>query len=436
MPVIRVASYLGVGLWAVLGCAGTVRAYDDSQYEQPPILYSQSKPTDPVAQLQERLEQGKLEWPGSAVPGFLPALLTQLDIPVSSQALVFSKTSVQKNKISPATPRAIYFNDDVYVGVVQHSNIIEIASMDPNLGAIFYTLNHEPHEKARLTRQTNNCLQCHDNSVQCFGLPGLLVRSLYTDDDGEPRFNLGGFRTTDRSPFNERWGGWYVSGTHGSMRHLGNVTYTDNPDLKPLVEQGANKTSLKDLADLSSYLTDTSDIVALMVLEHQAYTHNVITRANFETRRALLQNEEIQKLNGKPVEELTQGLRSRIRANCEPVVEALLFSEEAVLSAPVRGVSNFQKEFEQRGPFDEKQRSLRQFDLNRRMFKYPCSYLIYSKSFRALPPMALDYIYGRLWEILSGRDASKPFAHLSEDDRANIAQILRATMPELAAKWK
>ena len=70
------------------------------------------------------------------------------------------------------------------------------------------------------------------------------------------------------------------------------------------------------------------------------------------------------------------------------------------------------------------------------MFEFPCSYLIYSASFQALPSDAKDYVLRRMWEVLSGQDQSKKFAHLTAGDRQAILEILRDTLPNLPDFWQ
>lgn len=396
---------------------------DEAAYELPPIRYSKTAPADPVAKLDPR------RLAHDEAHGYLKSFLEALDIPLSSQVLVFSKTSFQLRRIHPRAPRAIYFNDDVYVGFVQGGDVLEVSSVDPQLGAVFYTLGQKEVDLPRFTRQTDACLQCHDSRGMTLGVPGHIVRSVYPSGDGTPQLGLGTFRTSYKSPFAERWGGWYVTGDHGEMRHLGNVAYPDGGgDLERVAERGANLKSLDGRLDVDSYLAPGSDIVALMVLEHQTYVQNLLTRANHETRIALVQCEDINRLTGAPPGTLTEGTRSRIRANAEPLVEALLFAEEAPLTSPVRGSSGFSEAFEKRGP-------LRKFDLKRRLFEIPCSYLIYSKSFDGLPAAAKSYIAGRMREILQGRDTSKTFAHLSAADRAAILRTLKETLPAFTQGW-
>lgn len=420
-----------VGLFAT-----AVGAPQQAAYEASPIHYSKSTPTDPVAAVDGKLASGQARLTFDGPQGFLKSVLKELEVPVASQGLVFSKTSFQRQWINPRSPRAIYFNDDLYVGWVPGAEVLELASQDPQLGTVFYTLDQDPEKPRRFQRQTDHCLQCHDSSGLTLGVPGVTIRSVYAAADGQPRFNLGGFRTSWRSPFEERWGGWYVTGEHGSLRHLGNVLFPEDPDLKALRDRGANLTDLSKRIETDVFPTPTSDIVALMVLEYQTAAHNLITRANQETRIALLQNDEIQRNLGVPARPLREGTLKRIAYACEPLVEGLLYTEEAALGQTVKGNSTFAEDFEKRGPFDRKGRSLRQFDLKQRMFRYPLSYLIYSKAFAGLPDDAKDYVARRLKDILEGRDPKPKFAHLTPELRRDLMEIAVETHPWLAKAWK
>lgn len=422
-------------LFLPLGAAGMSQ---QSTYESPPVNYSKSRPADAVAELEGRLAAGRATLEFDRAQGYLKAVLRELAIPASSQSLVFSKTSFQRQWITPRTPRAIYFNDDVYLGWVLGGDVLEIASQDPQLGSVFYTVDQDPDKAARFRRQTDNCLQCHDSTGLTLGVPGVTIRSVFSAADGQPRFNMGGFRTTTRSKYEDRWGGWYVTGSHGDLRHMGNVTYPDDPnlDVKPFRDKGANLSDLNKKFDVEPYLTDTSDIVALLVLESQTYVHNLITRANHETRLAVIQSDDLNRALGAPLRPLTDGCRRRIGYACEPLVEGLLFVEEPSLGGPVKGNSTFAADFEKRGPFDRQGRSLRQFDLVKRVFKYPLSYLIYSKAFAGLPAEARETVARRLTEILTGRDDKPAYRHLTAEDRKALLEILTDTMPGLIASGK
>ncbi len=258
-------------------------------FEGSPIQYGKTEVSDRVAKLASQIDSGQLKLESDSKFGLLPAVLKALDVKPSTQTLVFSKTSFQLHKISPGRPRALYFNDDTYVGWVQGSEVIELASSDKDQGAVFYTLEPDAEGKYRVLRDQGQCLICHGSS-RTQGVPGYLVRSVYSTPAG--RFVTGSptYVTDHSSPFSERWGGWYVTGTHGDMRHLGNVTCIDERREGWLdVEEGDNLLQLPTRVKSESYLQPGSDLVALMVLEHQSQMHNWLTRANYETRTAQYQ---------------------------------------------------------------------------------------------------------------------------------------------------
>ncbi len=406
------------------------------EFEAEPINYDTAPATDPVAQLQQRVERGEIRLAYDEAHGYLPAVLEALHVPVSSQMLVFSKTSFQQRRITPRRPRAVYFNDDVYVGWVQGGDVVEFSAADPQLGGVFYTLSQEPTETPKIVRDRGQCISCHASS-RTVGVPGHLVRSVYPDRSGRPFFGSGTFTTDHRSPLAERWGGWYVTGRHGGQRHMGNVIVLDRDQPEKLdVEAGANITDLKERLNLDPYLAPHSDIEALMVLEHQTRMQNLITRANFETRSALYYDDIMNRAMDRPLDHRSDSARRRIESAGDKLVEYMLFSAEFQLADPVTGTSNFAAEFMARGPRDSQGRSLRDLDMTRRLMKYPCSYLIYSKPFEGLPEPAKEYVYQRLFQILTRADENDEFVHLTMNDRQAIAEILRETKPDLAEYWK
>jgi hypothetical protein len=391
-------------------------------YESKPINYRTFPASNPIQVLQGKMASGEVKLDSSAEHGFLTALLKHLDIPVSSQMLVFSKTSFQRRRINSQRPRAVYFNDDVYVGWVQDGDVIEISTADPQLGGVFYTLNNDTSKSAKILRDGGQCTLCHSSS-RTAGVPGHFVRSVFASASGQPFAGTSTYTTDYRSPLSERWGGWYVTGEHGKQRHLGNSVVTDRLHPQRLdIEVGANVIDLSDRLDVEPYLSAHSDIVALMVLEHQARTQNLITRTSMATRIALESKAE------NPPQDWQEA--------AEKLIECLLFADEAKLTSATRGSSTFTADFTSRGLRDSQQRSLRDFDLKTRMMKYPCSYLIYSKPFQALPKRAKDYVLRRLFDILTERDSDDPFQHLKTNDRVAIIQILRETMPNLPIYWK
>ncbi|MCR9297115.1 MAG: hypothetical protein NXI32_30815, partial [bacterium] len=359
--------------------------------------------------------------------GYLTAVLEALDVPISSQTLVFSKTSLQLHRISPRRPRSLYFNDDVYIGFCQRGDVLELAATDAKQGATFYTLSQEKSDAPKFVRDRGSCLTCHaSNRTQ--GVPGYLVRSVFADAAGHPKLGSGTFTTDHTSEFQDRWGGWYVTGQHGTMRHMGNtICKGEARDFDR--ETGANDLDLKDNFRTDSYLTPHSDIVALMVLEHQTQMHNAIAFANYETRMALHQSYQMNALLDRPKDHISDSAQRRIASAADRVLEYLLFCDEFALSDEVRGSTSFAEDFSARGIRDSKGRSLRDFDLQTRMFRYPCSYLIHSPAFAGLPDSVRSQVLGRLKDILTGDDPSEKYQHLTTEMRGEILEILSDTMP-------
>lgn len=411
-------------------------AYGQLEFEAPPINYNSAPLTDRVSRLQEQVARGDVKLKFDEKNGYLRSVLEHLDVPISSQMLVFSKTSFQLRRIMPNRPRAVYFNDNVYVGWVQHGDVVELSSADPQLGAIFYTLRQKETDSPRFVRDRGQCLTCHASS-RTAGVPGHLVRSVYAGRSGQPYFGSGTFTTDHRSPFKQRWGGWYVSGTHGSHRHMGNVTVTDAKQPEQLdTERGANLADLVQLFDVSPYLSAESDIVALMVLEHQTQMQNLITRAGFETRAALHYDKVMNRAMDRPLDHRSDSTIRRITAVTNKLVDYMLFVDEFRLQDSVRGTSRFAEEFTARGPFDAGGRSLRELDLKHRLMKYPCSYLIYSEPFDHLPAPAKECVYRRLFDVLSGSEQEGRFSHLTGADRKAILEILLETKSDLPEYWQ
>ena len=390
-----------------------------SPAESEAIAYSKTAPQDAVARLQQQIDAGEVTLAYDEAHGYLPAVLKALHVPVSSQGLVFSRTSLQVDRIAPWTPRAIYFNDDVYVGWVQGGPIMEVASADPKLGGVFYTLTQQRSDHPIFERQTHTCLQCHDSSSSTGGVPGFIMRSVVADRYGYPVLADTG-ATTDQTPMTKRWGGWYVTGTFAALvrpgsptdvfkpvgvEHMGNVFVTklahEIGNVQSYLSQNRlvsthDVTSLKDQFDVDPYLSPGSDAVALLVLAHQTSVHNLITLAGYEARIA----------GGQ--------LDGRAKGAADRLANAMLFAKAAPLPAPVTGTSNFAADFQAMGPRDSHGRSLRDLDLHDRVFKYPLSYLIYSESFDALPDSVKQYVYGRI------RAEAPPVA----------LEILKATKPD------
>ena len=418
------ASGVGAALAvAAAGGAATPAEQFSQSFRHPAIEYGTGPRTDRVAELHTRLRQGhRLRF--DRRQGFLPAVLEALDVPVESQTLVFSKTSLQAGAINPANPRAIYFTDDVAVAWIRGSPAIELAALDPRQGVMFYALVQRP--PARGFERPRSCLECHV-SPATLGVPGLAVGSAVVDPGGAPYSSI---PVDQRTPIESRWGGWYVTGSTGLGRHVGNAVATA-PERPMLLHDDANF-NLESVAgrfDVSGYPTPYSDIAALMVLEHQTHMTNLLVRTGWEFRVAAFERRAARGLFAAPGREAGDPV---LLGAVRDLVDYLLFIDEAPLTDRMVGTSGFAESFEARGPFDGQGRTLREIALDRRPFRYPCSYLIYSAAFDALPSDARAAIYRRLWQVLSGSDRDPRYTHLSRRDRQDVVDILRDTKPQVA----
>ncbi len=410
--------------WMLIVCAvGRAQEYLPAiPVDHPAIQYFQGPLDDPVTRLAKQLQTGtvKLESRGDA-SGYLASLLEHLGIKTDSQALVFSKTSFQAPNISPSNPRAIYFSDDVAVGYVRGGEGFEVAGTDPKQGVVFYTFNIDKSGAPSLTRR-DVCLKCHQGPAT-LGVPGTFVGSVFPSPLGVPE-REGAIITDQRTAFKDRWGGWYVNAKRGEQLDRANAVASNPAEPDVLDTDGKqNLTNLIGRFAPAGYLSTVSDMVALMTFEHQTQMTNFLTRVGWEAR--VIQHD------GKPEDPA----RLQLDADIEALVTYMLFADEVPLNEPIEGVSSFTKTFPERGPRDSKGRSLRDFDLQKRLFRYPLSYLIYSAQFDALPDKIRERLYQRLYDILSGQDQDPKFASLSADDRRAILEILRDTKPTLPAYW-
>ena len=420
------------GLVAVSALSLWAAAVVDIDHDS--IRYRTAPVTDVAARLQQRLASGEVKLEFDRRFGYLPSALEALDIPVESQILVFSKTSFQAARINRVVPRAIYFNDEISIGYVPFGDVLEVAAQDPRQGTIFYSLDQDPYAEPAFVRRDDACLQCHLNPATQ-DVPGLMIRSVYPESSGMPIQAAGGFITDHTSPFEERWGGWFVTGKHGAQKHMGNAFVADRRNPENLDRsESLNRTELPSTVRRDNHLSPHSDLVALMVAEHQFQAMNLITRLNFETRLAVDHRNTMLKLFEEPYPESDALMHRRIDHPAEALVEYLFFSGEARLTDPISGATRFAEVFQARGPKDAEGRSLRDLDLERRMFRYPLSYVVYTEAFRKMPIDALMAVSEKIVATLRGEGDPERFGHLSDEDRANIVEILRATSDRLPAQ--
>ena len=412
------AAVLGIVLAAGIATAQRRDVFIASR-DHEAIQYSSGPTTDAIAALNRKIQSGAVSLTFEPTSGWLRSALSALDVPVESQTLVFSQTSFQGPRINILNPRALYFNDTVSVGWVRGGDILEVAVQDPKQGVVFYTLDQDPSSAPRFTRN-NSCVACH-LSWETLGVPGLTVQSVHPLPDDKSYVN--GYTTTHGSPLNQRWGGWWVTGNHGGARHMGNIPVMPVDKGKArLASPQRPLASVEGLFDTKGYPSTHSDVVALLVLEHQSHMTNHITRTAWEARLA----------EAEPSEDA----RQRVREAASELVDYMLFVWEAPFAGPVRGSTGFAKVFAASGPRDSKGRSLRDLDLGRRLLKYPCSYMIYTAAFDAMPKLAKEAVYARMWEVLSGRDTHERYRILAPGDRRAIVEILRETKKDLPSYFK
>lgn len=423
LRVVLAASVIGLLAASAVVISGQRGGAFRASRDHPAIAYSTGPVDNAVVDLNRQIRDGVVRLEREGPSGYLASVLDALEISVESQVAVFSQTSFQARRISSQNPRAIYFTDSVAVAWVRGGDILEVAAQDSRLGAVFYTLDQTQTETPQFTRD-DGCLACH-LSWDTLAVPGLQVLSV-APMSSDPNVYAGGYVSDHRTSWEHRWGGWYVTGKPGSVTHMGNVEVTDVDDPEPSrVTSTPPLESLTSRVDVDGYLSSHSDVVALMVLEHQAHMTNLITRLGWEAHRVMFRDAADPGVGEELIAEAAAEL-----------VDYLLFVDEVPLIAPVIGSSGFADQFAARAPRDRHGRSLREFDLERRLFRYPCSYMIYTKAFDALPKMAKVAVYERMWDVLSGRAAGARYARLTRADRQAVVEILRDTKSDLPDDYR
>jgi hypothetical protein len=377
-------------------------AQDSLPVGQSGVDYLSAATTDHVARLMADVAAGKATLAHDESGGYLPALLKALDVPVESQLLLFSRTSLQARHIGPQNPRAIYFTDEVTVGWIPDAPIIEVMAQDPVKGSVFYSIP-QTADGFHPRREPTRCNGCH-STVRSAGVPGFLVRSFETDLRGGPL--TGKARISHASPIEDRWGGWFLTGTTPKQPHRGNLLGKDDFErhaAEPL-HRGA-LAELSSLTDLKRYPTKSSDVAAALVFDHYGDTYNLLMRVNAEQRL------------GKPLKGM------------DNLVTALLLMDEAPLIGPITGEGGFASRYLQQGPRDAQGRSLRELDLDRRVFKWGVSPLVYSQTFGDLPEQAHREVQTRMTALLDG-SAEWTGPERSETVRRTALEILRETIPD------
>jgi hypothetical protein len=418
-----------------LSCVG-LRAQSAPDYEHPPVSYSATVPRDAIMRLKLRLAKGDVALAGGELQ-MVQTLLTELGVSADTQTLVFSRTSFQRSRIRPDQPRALYFSDSVYVGWVP-GGLVEVTAIDPQLGPVFYTMELPGGRRgAPKIERDADCLRCHGGAF-VREIPGVFVRSVFPDTNGDPLLRHGTQLVDDETPFEQRWGGWYVTGYRGATAHRGNAFAFEKGDQLVFAPALKRPDELSAFFDTTAYLKPTSDVVALLVVEHQMAVQNSLTHAGFAVRRMTTYQHGLQKTFKEPEtdEPVYDSVKSVFASSAQDVVDRLLFRHAAPLPSGVTGHPDFVMNFARGAPRSAVGHALKDLQLSGRLFAQRCSYLIYSESFRALPATLKVRILDRLDSALRSRDPKDRYAYLPSDEKQRIRDILIETHPDAKARWE
>ena len=387
--------------------------------EHPAIQYATRPTRDRVAALNQALAQNQRVLQRDPRTGYLLGVLDALGVPKASQLLVFSKTGVQRTYTSPRNPRALFFDQSVAVGYNPGAPVIELAAHDPQQGVVFYTLDQAAATPV-FTRQTS-CLTCHVSGTTR-EVPGMIARSNTVGEDGNIMPQTGSQNVNHQTPHPDRWGGWFVTSEDGAppyaqMAHRGNITFSGrgNTSNQVFVDW------LNSSPESRGYVSSSSDIVGLLVFDHQMHAINLLTRLNWESRVAASDGDA-----GAP--------DGTLRPLVSELADYLLFADEAPPLAPLTPPPGFAASLEAGIPKDRRGRSFGQLDMVNRLLRYPCSYMVYSDAFDGLTKPVKDAVYRRMLDVLSGHDAHAARVRLTNDDRRAVLEILRDTKPGFPAR--
>jgi hypothetical protein len=422
----------------VIGLTGPLmpgaQAQQVEPFEEPPISYSATQTSDRATEINAAFQSRATEIRSLPAKKRLKWLLDEMGVPVESQIFVFSKTSMQRDLINPESPRVLYFSDEAYVGW-SPTGAFEVAVFDAKLGATFYIFEPHATKEEPLLARSGDCLLCHSRHEHT---PSLRTRSVFPDANGEPLSGSGGSNIAPSTPLAERWGGWYVTGTQAPFEHRGNLTGKKIDDFEgPLAMPTRNLLSLEGVVDTHRYLLKTSDVVPLLMHDHQVHVHNVLSTANQDARIALHRWPAMREILGLPADAPPQGSCLVVFASqAEKILDALLCRGEAAWPAGgITGDGVFAPAYAKTRKPDSQGRSLRDLDLQTRLFRYRCSPLIYSQSFASLPKQMRDLVLLRLSSGLRAFPPSPSFGHLADDERVAIHEILTQTLPDLPVGW-
>lgn len=409
--------------WAIfLGMACATMASGQPQFheiDQPPHNYRQRAPQDGFTRLKDDFESGRIALDRGSEKAFVLGVLQALGIPASSQMLVFSTTSLQLSLISPANPRALYFNEDVYLGYVPGGRI-EVVSLDPELGGIYYIFDIPKDARPLRIERSERCMNCHAGEDTGY-VPGLVIKSVVPGPSGGSLTAYRQAQTGHGIPFEQRFGGWHVTGRHGITNHWGNLTGRFVAGEITTIPNAPG-----ERFNWAKYPVATSDVLPQLLHEHQAGFVNRVVEASYRARTALHAN------GGK----LSDAQAKELDGQAELITRYLLFADEAPLpSGGVEGDAAYKADFLRTRRATAEGVALKDFDLRMRLFRHRCSYMIYSPVFAGLPAAMKQRVYRRLGEALSAEKPDKEYAYLPAAEKQAIRRILKATLTDLPNEW-
>lgn len=393
-------------------------------FREAPHKYLEYSPDDRFARLQKALQKNEVKLDTADDKTFLASVLKALDVPVSSQLLVFSASSLQSEIINPRNPRALYFNEDTYIGYVPGGKV-EIIAMDPAMGAMFYIFERlRPGGGVPAITRSDKCFNCHAGNATR-RVPGLIAESLLPMLSGA---SLETYRRDEQGhqiPLEKRFGGWHLTGQH----HLKDEQNLSNLMGRTSSSRGFEKTRIEpgQMSNLDLHLLPTSDILPHLVHEHQIGFENRVFHAAYVMRKLLA--------DGRGM--VPMAAKDEVEKLADELARYVLFADEAKLpSQGVEGDAAFIREFQRNKKAVSAGPSLKDFDLKTRIFKYRCSYMLYTDSWQKLPAALRERVYFKMGEGLREQNPNPAYAHLPVEEKLAIRAILKETLPGLPAWWR
>ena len=367
------------------------------------------KPTDDCTRLIERVASKQVKLDNTNLRSLTQSVLKELGIPLSSQLLVFSGSASQGTKVNPRNPRALYFNDECYVGIVP-GGLLEMIGVDANAGSQLYTFKNVGRNTPPTATGDDTCLRCHGGLISGYA-PGFFIRFTFPEMNGKMT-SARNITPGHQRPLDERFGGWFVTSSNGQSF----------PAAGQIMQNGlAVHTQIGEHYDPAIHLAGSSDILAHLLHEHQIGFHNRLIKVLISARdNGQVEGERIVTSHEEDIDEL---------------VRYMLFQNEAKL--PKQGIvgdAQYVEDFRRNRRPSRTGASLKDLELTTRLLKFRCSYMIYTRPWREMPFEIKAELLTRLHRALQNTNDALS-QHLPEFERLQILHILRDTVPELPDDW-